>query len=203
MSHGKPIKRGKASEYGLTLIEILVAMAVFGIACLIAYKGLDAVSTTKQSLDTEIRFWREIGLAFERAGTDFLQAETRPMQTNGKQLTVPMRGATVGTNGFFIDLIRLEDNRTPIHINYQCDNGVFRLTMLSDQTVVTESNSAPPTLSTTLIQNIEQCDATFLNGANVWLNSWPADQALVKPRAIKLRFAIKGRGRFERIYYLP
>ena len=41
---------------GFTLIEILVALAVFAIASLIAYRGLDAVASTKGALDREIRF---------------------------------------------------------------------------------------------------------------------------------------------------
>ena len=42
--------RATRTERGFTLLEILVALAVFSIAAAIAYKGLDAVIASKQAM---------------------------------------------------------------------------------------------------------------------------------------------------------
>ncbi|WP_153111865.1 type II secretion system minor pseudopilin GspJ [Propionivibrio limicola] len=209
MWHASRIDRQRA----FTLIEVLVALAVFAIASLIAYRGLDAVASTKSTLDQEIRFWRELGLVFDRMDTDFGQSVPRPLQVGSDTLTIPLRGGRAGDAdhpGFFIELARLDGNRAPVHVIYQCERGELTLSLLPIRCRSGVANSpaagergAVTIKPTRLLQHVEQCDAAFLNGANAWLDEWPGDQSLVKPRAIRVRVTQSGRGQFERVFVLP
>ena len=77
-SSGLSDRRGAVR--GFTLLEILVALAIFALASVIAYGGLDSVTSTKSALDWEIRFWRELGLVFDRMEADFLQSVPHPLR---------------------------------------------------------------------------------------------------------------------------
>ena len=194
---------------GFTLIEILVALAVFAIASLIAYRGLDAVASTKGALDREIRFWRELGMVFDRLDADLLQIAPHPLPDGPSTLAPPFRAASAGDNGFYIELARHDRERSPVRVLYRCERGelTLRLTPVNTLAVREEAGTAaavPGTLPTQrLLHDIEHCDAAFLNAANAWLNSWPGDQTLLKPRAVRIRLTLRGLGRFERIYALP
>ena len=63
------------------------------------------------------------------------------------------------------------------------------------------SASPPPVYN--LLQDVEQCDAAYLGGNNSWLSAWPEGPLALKPRAIRIRLSLAGRGQFERLYYLP
>lgn len=196
---------------GFTLIEILVALAVFAIASLIAYRGLDAVASTKGVLDREIRFWRELGMVFDRLDADLLQIAPHPLPDGPNTLAPPLRGASAGGNGdggFYIELARHDGERSPVRVLYRCERGelTLRLAPVNILAVREESGaaSAPGTIPTQrLLRDIEHCDAAFLNAANAWLNSWPGEQNLLKPRAVRIRLTLRGLGQFERIYALP
>ena len=200
-------------QRAFTLIEVLVALAVFAIASLIAYRGLDAVASTKSTLDQEIRFWRELGLVFDRMDMDFGQSAPHPVQSGQDLLTVPLRGGHAGEAdrpGFFIELARLDGKHVPVRVIYHCERGELTLSLLpirvrasAAQVASADAGGATTIRPTRLLQQVEQCDAAFLSGANTWFNEWPGDQSLVKPRAIRIRVTQIGRGQFERVFALP
>jgi general secretion pathway protein J len=191
---------------GFTLLEILVALALFAIASVIAYRGLDAVASTKGALDKEIRFWREMGLVFDRMEADFLQSVPHPLRDSRDILQAPSRGGNVGReNGFFIEMVRQDENHAPVRVRYLCEQGrlTLRVSAMSFPGAAEGENGPPGSVDTLLLSAVERCEASFLNEANVWLAEWPGDQTLARPRAIRLRLALSGRGAFERVFHLP
>jgi len=191
-------------QAGFTLIEVLVALAVFAVASVIAYRGLDAVASTKSTLDREIRFWRELGLVFDRMETDFGQNVPHPLQAAPTTLTPPVRGGSAVDNGFFLELARQDGNRPPVYIRYSCDHGELTLSLSPLRTSVIRTEAEAAALQPTLLLNpIERCEMAFLNSANAWLADWPGEQATIRPRAIRVRLTLSGRGQFERLFHLP
>ena len=190
-------------QAGFSLIEVLVALAVFAIASVIAYRGLDAVASTKSALDLEIRFWRELGLVFDRMEVDVGQSVPHPIQAAPTTLIAPIRGGSAADNGFILELARQDGNRPPVHVHYRCDQGALWLTLapLNALALPMESTSGPQT--TLLLRSIAHCEMAFLNSANAWLSDWPGEQTTIRPRAIRVRLTLSGRGQFERLFYLP
>ena len=188
------------AQRGFTLLEILVALTIFAISSVIAYGGLNAVISTKSALDRDIRFWRELGQIFERMEMDFVQISPQLFRGADGAVVPPLRGQRTDDSGFIIELTRHDEERTPLHVIYSCEHGALSLS-LEPVTGGTSGTNAP--LVHNLLQDIEQCDAAYLGGNNSWLSAWPADPLALKPRAIRIRLSLAGRGQFERLYYLP
>ena len=197
--------RTERSQRGFTLLEILVALAVFAIASAIAYSGLNAVASTKSSLDKEIRFWRELGQVFDRMEIDFTQTLPHLLRADSGELLPPLRVSSAEAGGFFIELSRSDGERSPVHVVYRCDNGVLSLrvgpingSLKNSATLATADAPVYP-----LLQNVDDCEAALLDANNSWRRLWPEDQVQLRPRAIRIRLTLAGRGKFERVYYLP
>lgn len=197
------------AEGGFTLLEVLVALAIFALASVIAYSGLDSVASTKGALEKEIRFWRELGLVFDRMEADFLQSVPQPLREAPEVLRPPLRGGNLagsdGENaGFFIELIRHDADRAQVRVRYLCERGDLTLRAGAVNVLAaTGEDAAGRAIETPLLRGVEGCETAFLSGANAWLAEWPGDQSLARPRAIRIRLALAGYGRFERVFPLP
>lgn len=196
--------RTERSQRGFTLLEILVALAIFALASAIAYSGLNAVASTKSSLDKEIRFWRELGQVFDRMEIDFTQTVPHLLRADNGELSPPLRAGSTETGGFFIELARADVERSPVHVVYRCDRSVLSLCVEP----INASPSQSAALATAapaypLLDNVDDCEAALLDVNNSWRPLWPEEQTQVRPRAIRIRLTLAGRGKFERVYYLP
>ena len=204
-----------SAQRGFTLLEILVALAVFSIAAAIAYKGLDAVIASKQAMEREIRFWRETGLVFERMETDFMQIVPRAFQNTPNRFQPVLQGEVSERGGFQVELSRSDGERTPLRIAYQCDNGELTMRLLPinhlvKRTVQTTQEQSPGQTGQTgqntahvLLRGVERCELAYLGANNAWLSAWPGQEKRVKPLGIRVRLTLAGRGTFERLFYLP
>lgn len=179
---------------GFTLVELLVALAIFVIAGMIAYRGLNAVAATKGSLDREIRFWRELGLIFERMETDFEQSVAQPLSVGEGGLAPAFQGKS-GEGRFFIKLVRMNGDRSPLHVHYRCDKGELTLAL--------GTVDRQDLRRTVLLGSVDRCEVSFLDASNAWRFEWPGVQGYPRPRAIRIRLVLSGHGPFERIYPLP
>ena len=198
-----------SAENGFTLLEVLVALSIFALASTIAYSGLDSVASTKGVLEREIRFWRELGLVFDRMEADFMQSSPHPLHDAPDVLGPPLRGANLDggddrSHGFFIEMTRHDENLAQVRVRYRCERGDLTLRVSNANHLVTANG--PETIrviDTPLLHAVERCDVAFLSAANAWLEEWPGDQALARPRAIRVRLSLAGQGSFERLFSIP
>jgi general secretion pathway protein J len=71
-----PITRGQVrdlapgSARGFTLVELLVALAIFAVLAAFAYRGLDSMLQSRAALEVESRKWRDVALFVGRLERD-------------------------------------------------------------------------------------------------------------------------------------
>ena len=76
-------------SHGMTLIELIVAIALLALVTLIAYRGLSLLERSNQQLTHESERWQDIALFFARFGNDVTQPSARPIhigETFGQQV---------------------------------------------------------------------------------------------------------------------
>ncbi|PAS98572.1 MAG: type II secretion system protein GspJ [Candidatus Dactylopiibacterium carminicum] len=201
---------------GFTLIEVLVALAVFAVVTLLAWRGLDVMVGTKARLDGEMRRWRELELVFERLALDLTQIAPRFwVDEQGRTRSAVQASGTTSGAQCQLDLMRFGVDNLPVHARYRLQDGRFTLQILptsqSQAQSLAEAASAlaeaeGKTPDHLLLDDVSRCDLAFLDGNNVWQARWPNSDTLsdaTRPRGMRLRLTLDGRGQFERIYYLP
>jgi general secretion pathway protein J len=205
MSQKFPVK---PSHNGFTLLEILVALSVFAVITLLAYRGLDSISTTKQRLDVEMRKWRTLELVFERINMDVTQIAPRTwIDTDSKERS-SVQGSSSNTGSECqLDLMRFGSDRIPIHLRYWVKNGLFWLDIVPDSTNPAKYQMMDPANPQhyLLLDHVEKCELAFMDTSNVWQSYWPLKSLsdMTRPRGIRLRLTQLGQGMLERVYYLP
>ena len=81
-------KRKSIRQRGVTLIELLVAMLIFAIIAVLAYRTLGSVFQTREQLQKESAKWRDAELFYARIENDLGALLNRPIK-NADNLDEP------------------------------------------------------------------------------------------------------------------
>jgi general secretion pathway protein J len=188
-------------ESGFTLIEILVALAVFSVLAIIAYQGVARMATVKQTLDADNRKWRELTTTLARLDEDFSQVADRPCRDEGGT-TQPGFRASAGSldaNGAQMEMIRFDGDKL-IHLGYRYRQGKLELLLWNGLDLA--PRSAPTALP--LLDHVARFDLRYLDRAGQWQLAWPQSAtALQPPRGVEVTLALDSGESVTRLYALP
>lgn len=70
-------------QRGFTLVEMLVALTIFALMSVLAYRGLNAALQTRAHLTEDNRRWRDIALTLAQLEQDMGLAVDRPVRGSG------------------------------------------------------------------------------------------------------------------------
>lgn len=86
------------SGAGMTLIELIIAIALLALVTVIAYRGLNNLERSNTQLTHETERWKNITLFFSRFGSDVAQPSVRPIHVGSPQPDAPASGASTQGN---------------------------------------------------------------------------------------------------------
>ncbi len=193
---------------GFTLIELLVALVIFAIFAVLAYAGLSRVLDSRERLTDEQRVWRELSQAFLRISDDAAHARSRPVRDAGgfelrafvgrlfdpRALAEPSLELTRGGELNYGGAPRSDLRRVAYRLK---DGRLVRITWpVLDRAPVTEPLEAP------LLANVETFELRFYGDSGPSVETWPIATGSpdVPPRAMGVTLAVKGLGRFKRLF---
>lgn len=182
---------------GLTLIELMVALAVFAVLGVLSYRALAQMSVAQARIASELERWRNIGRSMLRIETDLLQivapsarAESAPVPSL-QLLRLP------GLDNELQLLVADGTRQRVMRIGFRFSEG--RLHWLRWPGRLPEDAPA----SDVLLEQVGSVRWRFLqNGQRV--DAWPPDNARTDllPQAVELELELPDAGTLRRIIAL-
>ncbi len=190
---------------GFTLLELIVAVAVFAVVSVMAYSGLDLMLRSRDQLEAQAERQREIALAVLRVERDLRQALARPVRgAYGEDLRAFV-GSEAAVQWTTLDLAASEDgvHAQAERVSYAVlDHALWRT---SDS--VLDSSPRETATRRRLLEDVVRIRWRFVSGPRQSSDQWPprtgvtAPEAL--PRAVEFRIDLSDVGEISRLIELP
>ncbi|MFO1206175.1 MAG: type II secretion system minor pseudopilin GspJ [Burkholderiales bacterium] len=165
---------------GFTLVEMLVAIAIFGILAGAGYRVLDSVLATRERVTGEYRRWREVARAMAWIERDFDAVEVRPTRGPSDQKLPPLLGfdASIPSDQPQVSFTRAGSLDAsglvtpPRRVGYRVRDGVIeRLTWVAPD----QAARSQPTVAVVL-RGVSALSLRYRDGAGTWRERWPASE---------------------------
>jgi general secretion pathway protein J len=189
---------------GFTLIEVLLALAIFGVISVLAYRATAALTDGEARLSAEAQRWRNLEALFTRFEADIRQSVPRDSRAGARTepawlalqadaagnaaLVFSRAGAEFadepGIAGQRIGY-RLRDHAVEIAYWPQLDNAADR----------------QPTVYT-LADGITAFRIAYLSRAGTWRDRWPLQGEAALPRAVRVDMKLDSGEEIERWFVL-
>lgn len=194
-------------QRGFTLVEMLVALTIFALMSVLAYRGLDAVLQTRAHLAEDNRRWRDIALTLAQLEQDMGQAVNRPVRgsgglplpalvghvqagdASGAQLSVSRMGMA-WQSGVLADVQR--------H-GYRLNKGTLEQLVwpVLDQAPRSEPAVHP------LLERVRRFELRYLDRGGTWQSRWPLPGMTALPAALEVVLELDDGVAVTRVFALP
>lgn len=196
---------------GFTLLEVLIAIAIFALVSTMAYASLVQVLNTRDRLDAERAFWRDMALTFRKLDEDLSQARQRPVRDENGSSLPSFAGQQVDVRALAPPVIEVTRGGVPVlgdgnrsdlqRVGYRLTEGVLK------RLVWPSLDRAPLTkpVETEMIRDIDELKLRFLSLQDQWVDAWPikSPQGAYQdqlPRAVEITIRFKTRGEYMRTF---
>lgn len=193
---------------GFTLLELLVALAIFAVLSVMAYGGLLSVLDTRDRTDAQAARLAEVQTAMLLFGRDIRQLMPRPIRDVYGDPQPPFSAVHDGDPR--LELTRggyrnpMQANRSSLQrVGYAFEDGVVQRLYwpVLDRGMDTEPQRMR------LLGQVEAMEFRFLDPTGAWHDAWPpVDQGVGPagvPLAVELRLDLEDWGRVTRLFALP
>jgi general secretion pathway protein J len=198
---------------GFTLIEVLVAVAIFGVMSGVAYRALTSVLESRERLDVEHKKWRSIAIAFSRIEQDLGAIRARPARDAGGVLQPPLVGnqvIRVPTEGqLMFSRAGYTDDKgipgAPTRVGFRARDG--NLEYMTWYALDQGPRTTPAVRS--ILAGVDQFRVRYLDATGGWNDRWPAGSAVnaalddaraMIPRAIEIDLQLQSGERIRRVF---
>lgn len=196
--------RRRRRDRGFTLLELLVALAIFAIMATAVYNSLAMLLRTSARLDEEGARLRELQTAMQTLERDLEQLVNRPVRGAYGQELEPLLWPGLDdrlelTSGGRSNPLR-RSRCTLQRVAWQLRDG--KLQRLAWPVLDQAQDSEP--LQRSLLAGVSRFELEFLAGREQTFAAWPPDNPPPGlpplPRAVRVSLEVAGWGRLERLF---
>lgn len=191
------------AQRGFTLMEIMIALAVFAIMSAITFGGLNSVLNARATVEARSNELLELQKAFSFMQRDLEQAADRSVRDQFGDPQAPFildNTGIVFTRGGKANPLNLQRSALERVAYGQTDDKLSLKRWRSlDQPI------EPQVDEVALLENIEDLRFRVLDNDKRWQEHWPPAGAQQPglPRAVEMELEVEGLGKITRIFLLP
>ncbi len=195
---------------GFTLLELIIALAIFSVVSVLAYGGLRSVQDTRNHVEESAGELARLQMAFTILSRDLRQGVARSIRDDFGDKQPAMIGMGSGFGNmleFSRTGLRNPTGRPRSHLQRVAyglkDNKFVRLSWpVLDRAQNSESAEM------VLLEDVNSLELRFLHPVGRWQTEWPplaADEEpeIPLPRAVEVSIEIEGWGRIVRLFRTP
>ncbi len=173
---------------GFSLLEVLVASAVFAVVAALAWGGLETVARQARVLDEETQHWRQLQRAMSLLERDLRQA----LPVSGIAADGSVVPALVGHRDDVL-LHTAVPEAGVVTVRWRCrDGALWRL-----------ADNGRADVGQPLLAGLADCAWSYRGEGDATSADWTTPAPAALPRAIELRLASARFGRIHRLLELP
>lgn len=185
---------------GFTLLELLVALAIFAVIAVMAYKGLDTILTAHLQTDQHATQLARLQMTLTWLGRDIEQYIERPIRDQYGDRQQALQG-TIS----HLELTRAgwrnpaQQQRSSLQrVAYHLENKTL---MRSYWWVLDRAQDARP-LKMDLLNEVNEIQFRYLDENLRWREQWPPNEK-ASLKAIEVTLTVLGWGRITRLFRVP
>ncbi|HEY4999643.1 MAG TPA: type II secretion system minor pseudopilin GspJ [Usitatibacter sp.] len=193
---------------GFTLVELLVALAIFAIIAGFAYRGLDAMLQSRTVLERESRKWRDASVFVGRIDRDLSAVLLRPVRGESGTRLAAVSSAIESTGS--MDGLALTRSGSPLQQNtlaapqriaYRLRDGAVE--RLSWNGVDAAPREEPTAVA--VLKRVTALDFRFLDPNGEWHATWglPGNADMPLPAAVEVSLQLASGEKIVRLVDLP
>lgn len=196
------------NERGFTLVEVLVALTIFALMSVLAYRGLTAVLETRAHVSDDNRRWRDIALTLDLFEQDLGAVVARPVRDAGDLVQPAFVGDPLAVGDTAAPLIFSRTGsawQTGVAADVQRHGYRLRAGTL-EQLVWPVLDQAPHSAPAVhpLVDGVERFELRYLDATGNWQPRWPLPGMQTGlPAAVEVVVEIRQAGRITRVVALP
>lgn len=179
---------------GLTLIELLVALAVFSVLGVLTWRASAQMIDGREQIATSLEHWRNLARALDRVELDLLHAVAPSGPASVTALTY--QRASTG-NDSELTLLTLDREAGVSRVGYRLRGSRLEWLIWSDRDMATSPSAY------LLLDNVRTLHWRFMH-ADTWHTEWPPVQpdAPALPTAVELSLELSADAPIVRLFAL-
>ena len=180
--------RANPRSSGFTLIEVLLALAIFGVISVLAYRATAALTEGEARLSTEAQRWRNLEALFTRFEADIRQAVPRDSRVGARSepAWLAVQADAAGNAALVFSRAGAEFADEPgiagQRIGYRLRGHAVEIAYWPQLDNAADSQPAVYTL----VDGVTAFHIAYLSRTGAWRDSWPLQGEAALPRAVRV-----------------
>ena len=197
---------------GFTLLELLVALAIFAVLATMAYAALNSVMSARKQVEVKSIRLTALQTAFTVVQRDIEQAVARGIRDELGNEQPALEGGGVGTTVLSLTRTGWRNPLGSARSNMQRVVYLFDKKQLKRQSwSILDRAPGTEVYSEVLLDEVSAVEVRFLDQEAQWSDYWPPqtngaqnEQAVIPPpRAVEVSLDVEGWGRITRLFRVP